>query len=416
MQMNTFRNTTAGDYPLLAQIIGEVWADDTETRAKLANAFYDDCSGRLREDHAGWTFEFEGRPVALAFACRTSGELLGVGVLPQHRRKGIARELLRQAEAWIYSHGLEEILLALDEFPKTECWRYLEHLGWNLHQGGSGRSLVKKNPGPFFKLEEHLVIAPDMGYSRLVRLMRGPEGTNHKLCIFLDGELYWRDLGVMDILNELLESHSIPPATFAFVGCVSGPARQADFVCNERYARFIGETVIDWISNEVPGVEKKGHAVVGLSLSGLMAVYLKLNFPGRFDSCLSQSGSHWWEHEKFGRMVQRLEPLEGRFWLSVGDQETSTNVRHSASLFQEISQIEGVERLAGLLSEVGGEVHSYRYQGGHSAKCWRDEFGEALTWILSDRPRETKAARGNENFNPFNNHSRCLIPIYSMPW
>lgn len=52
-------------------------------------------------------------------------------------------------------------------------------------------------------------------------------------------------------------------------------------------------------------------------------------------------------------------------------------------LFQEISQIAGVEKAAHVLREVGGTVCYNQYHGGHSLQRWRDELRLALPWLLT---------------------------------
>jgi hypothetical protein len=78
-----------------------------------------------------------------------------------------------------------------------------------------------------------------------------------------------------------------------------------------------------------------------------------------------------------------LPPVKTRFWLSVGDEETDTNVSHPPTgLFQGISQIAGVERARAVLEENGGDVNCHRYPGGHAIESWRAELGDALAWLL----------------------------------
>ncbi len=223
------------------------------------------------------------------------------------------------------------------------------------------------------------------GYSRLLRLQRGPTDEAHRLCLLLDGEHYWRDMDAVPLLNELLSSGKLQPMTLALVGHVSGAARHVDYTCNGQYSRFIGEAVMPWLQNEVAGLQQGGHMICGLSLSGLMAVYQTLQYPKHFGYCLSQSGSHWWKHEWFAEMARQLAPISARFWLSVGGQETETDVRHPPTdLLQEISQIAGVKKAAQTLEAIGGTVYFNQFHGGHSTKCWREELGDALLWLVKE--------------------------------
>ncbi len=260
------------------------------------------------------------------------------------------------------------------------------HLGWNDAQAeGDGLRLKKANPRTLIKLEEHFIDDPDTGYGRLVRLQRGPADKPHSLCLFWDGESYWREMDAIPLLNEFFEEAKLPPMTIALVGHVSSAARHEDYTCNESYARFIGDRVMPWLKAEVSGLDDRRHFICGLSLSGLMSVYLALQYPQHFSGCISQSGSHWWKHEWFGAMARSKSPVDARFWLSVGDQESEVNVEHPPTgLLQEISQIEGVETAARVLKEIGGVVHYHQYHGGHSSRFWRDELGDAMRWIVQN--------------------------------
>ncbi|RYD29035.1 MAG: GNAT family N-acetyltransferase, partial [Verrucomicrobiaceae bacterium] len=330
--MTTYRQITPEDSAALMDIARIAW-DPAHPAWKRLSAAYDGGfpAGVLKDDHAGWTYSLEGALVGFSIADRSSGGILMTAVLPEYREKRIGRELLRQAEGWLWSHGWKEIRLLLHDAGSGLGADFLNSVDWEAAgERESGTvSFLKRNPGPDFLLEEHTLHDPDTGYSRLVRLQRGPADRPHALCLLLDGELYWRDMEVMAILNPLMESGRIPPVTFAFVGCVSGPARQEDFICNDRYRRFIGTRVMDWLKAEIPMLHEGGHLIGGLSLSGLMASYVALKHPGHFGACLSQSGSHWWEYRWFEDMVRRLAPLHGRFWLSVGDLEQQENLSHS---------------------------------------------------------------------------------------
>ena len=323
----------------------------------------------------GWVACSDDVPVAVSLASRLTGEVLTLAVHPDFRGNRIGRELLRQAEAWLFSHGWETISwVGGSEF-------LLQH-GWQ----GEEERWIKANDKAAFSLEEHWIEDPATGYARLVRLSRGPAYRPHQMCLVLDGEIYWRDLEAVPIFQDIADS--MPSGmTFAYVGHVSALDRHRDFTANEDYARFIGERVVPWLQQEVEGLSDSGHAVVGLSLSGLMAVHLALRYPRLLSACVSQSGSHWWDYESFGETVKRHAPVRGRFWLSVGSNETQTDVRHPPTgLHQQVSQVEGVSHAVRLLREAGGVVHHHEFEGGHARECWRDELEEAVRWSLDLTP------------------------------
>ena len=334
-------------------------------------------------DRTGWVALHDGGIVACSLACRRSKELLALSVQPEFRGRRIGRELLRQAEAWLFSHGPDTIFADVTYGVPVE---FLASHGWRTDKPIHEKWLMKVSDKPVFSLEEHWIEDPATGYARLVRLSRGPADRKHPLCLVLDGEIYWRDIEAVPILDRI--ARSIPSGmTIAYVGHVSALARHQDFTANEDYTRFIGGKVVPWLQQEVTGLSDGGHAVVGLSLSGLMAVHLALRYPQVFNACVSQSGSHWWDYENFAETVKRHAPVHGRFWLSVGSQETQTNVHHPPTgLHQKVSQVDGVENAVRLLREAGGRVNDHKYEGGHAREYWRDELEEAVRWSLKVTP------------------------------
>jgi enterochelin esterase-like enzyme/GNAT superfamily N-acetyltransferase len=390
--MITYRQIVEADIPALFEIRRATWGNDrAEEEMAALGIHHESVVARLRSDHAGWIAFLEGKPAGFAMANRSNGELWVVAVLPECERHGMGRELMRQAEAWLFSHGWEEIWLTTHADEHNRALGFYHHLGWVDWKVEHDRYLKKANPRSTIKLEEHTISGPVTGYTRLVRLQRGPVDQPHRLCLILDGELYWRDMDAVPILKALSDRDGMPSMTFAFVGHVSGAARHEDYTCNERYGRFIGEEVMAWLKKEVPMLQNGSHVIVGLSLSGLMATYVTLQYPYHFDCCLSQSGSHWWKHEWFAHMARQHAPARARFWLSVGDRETEVHVKHPPTgLLQEISQIAGVEKAAQVLHEIGGTVHYHQYHGGHSTQSWREELGEALGWLLGDEVRSER--------------------------
>ena len=230
------------------------------------------------------------------------------------------------------------------------------------------------------KLESHTVSDSDMGYSRPIHLLRGPvdQSQPHRLCLFLDGELYLQKMEVLPVLEALLYGNTLPPVTFAFIDHLNMEARQKDYTCNDPFGRFVVEKVLPWLQQEIPGLQPGQHLIGGLSLSGLASAWLTLQHPGHFRYCLSQSGSFWWNDERFIKMASRHKPMSNRFWLSVGDQETEVDDP------PEVSQIVGVKNAHRALKSLGATVHYHEYHGGHDLKYWREELGEALVWLLGE--------------------------------
>lgn len=235
--------------------------------------------------------------------------------------------------------------------------------------------MPKATPNPSPKLEIHTITAA--GYSREIRLQRGPADQPHRLCLFLDGELYWREMDALPVLNALMERSALPRMTLAFISHGGMKARQHDYTCNEPFGRFMADTVMPWLQNEVSGLQSGDHLICGLSLSGLTSTYLSLQYPKLFSRCLSQSGSYWWNDQWLTKNATKWAPSPARFWLSVGDQETDADEP------PEVSQHEGVNNLAKALKSVGAKVHYHEFHGGHDLKYWRAELDQALPWLVA---------------------------------
>jgi enterochelin esterase-like enzyme len=107
-----------------------------------------------------------------------------------------------------------------------------------------------------------------------------------------------------------------------------------------------------------------------------------MHHPDAFSSALCQSGSFWWLADN----AIASRSTSARFWLSVGTEEIETGVHHPPTLFQRVSQIEGVESAARFLESLGGTVHYNLYSGGHAFPPWREELATALRWLCVTVP------------------------------
>ncbi|MCD6052227.1 MAG: esterase family protein [Verrucomicrobia bacterium] len=227
--------------------------------------------------------------------------------------------------------------------------------------------------------EQHTITSTSGEYTRTLSLVAGPSNQTHPLCIFLDAELYLGSMNALPLLTELMASGAIPQMTCVFVSHVNAEARHADFLCNDRYTKFIAEDVVAWARVRDKNIQAQGNIICGLSLSGLAAAYLALKYPAVFSYALCQSASFWWLKD---RQVD-WPTTKAKFWLSVGDKETASGLTHAPSgLRQEISQIEGVANAVKLLRSLGGTVKHSMHPGVHSTTPWREELAPAFKWLI----------------------------------
>ncbi|MEM6433315.1 MAG: GNAT family N-acetyltransferase [Cyanobacteria bacterium P01_D01_bin.115] len=77
-----------------------------------------------------WLAEIDDRPVGFAIANATAATILGLFVLPGSEGQGAGRALMQAAEAWLWSHHLEEIWLVTGNDPCLRAYGFYQHLGW----------------------------------------------------------------------------------------------------------------------------------------------------------------------------------------------------------------------------------------------------------------------------------------------
>ena len=118
----------------------------------------------------------------------------------------------------------------------------------------------------------------------------GCDAPAQEVCLFLDAEIYF-EVGAPRIFIDLLAAGGIPPTTAVFLSYLNDEARRTDLTCNPRFSRYVAKEVIPWILRRHPGAAPTGHAICGISLSGLASTYLAFDFPVLFPRALCQSGA-----------------------------------------------------------------------------------------------------------------------------
>jgi enterochelin esterase family protein len=196
----------------------------------------------------------------------------------------------------------------------------------------------------------------------------------------LDGELYLERVRAPAIVEKLQRDGNLPPTTFVYVSSLDAAARHRDFTCNEDYTSFLVHDVLPWIERSHGRFE--WHYLGGLSLSGLAAAFAILRYPGVFAGGLCQSPSAWWNGEWLTSSIANSS--QGRFWISVGDQEVQKDINHPPTgLYQGASQLDSVRRLNERLRETRCTVRSLEFCGGHDPLCWASELPAALRWLMT---------------------------------
>ena len=220
-------------------------------------------------------------------------------------------------------------------------------------------------------------------FSRTVWLQSPAGASATHAVIFLDAEIFIERVNAPAVIAELQVAGRIPPTLAVYISHNGAAARHADFTCNLDYAVFIAQVVRPWVLAKQATVEPSSCVLTGLSLSGLAALHAAVRFSNHFASLIAQSPSMWWEQERFARLLEPVEGPRPRVWISVGDQETETDVKHPPSgLHQQTSQIDSCGRACEAFRAAGYDTHDRVFHGGHDCECWREDLAQALPWAL----------------------------------
>ncbi|MEZ5277376.1 MAG: alpha/beta hydrolase-fold protein [Opitutaceae bacterium] len=231
-------------------------------------------------------------------------------------------------------------------------------------------------------LEELLIGSVALGRNRSV-WVDSPDGHEPtRLCLILDAENYLGKIGIGAILNGMEQAGEVGPMTLVFVPCVTPENRHSEYACHPDFARFLCDDLMGWARARFPSLEAGGHGMVGLSLSGLQAIWTALRHPSLFGAVVAQSPSAWYRGECLKGEVKPVVDSGTAFRISVGSEETTFGeVFQPGDLHQTSSQIESCGRLVAALRQAGHEVDFSVFEGNHDSEFWAAEMPEVLRWI-----------------------------------
>ncbi len=230
--------------------------------------------------------------------------------------------------------------------------------------------------------EETLIASRALGRSRSV-WVDSPEGDDPtRICLVLDAENYLGNVGIGAILTGMERAGEVGPMTFIYLPFVTPENRHAEYACHPDFERFLCDDLMGWARVRFPSLAARGHAILGLSLSGLQAIWTALRNPDVFGAVAAQSPSAWYRRECVKEEVRPVADNGTAFRISVGSGETTFGeVFQPGSLHQTSSQIDSCGRLAAALQQAGHEVDFSVFEGHHDSEFWAAEMPEVLRWI-----------------------------------
>ncbi len=227
-----------------------------------------------------------------------------------------------------------------------------------------------------------MVPSAALGRNRAVWVDEPAGVSSGGLCIVLDAENYLCQVGFGAILHRVRTSGLAGPQVLIFVPVVTPENRHSEYSCDPDFERFLAHDLPAWAQARYPGLDHGKRALVGLSLSGLQAIWTALRNPGVFSAVVSQSPSAWYGDERLLGEIDPTAEAKAAFRISVGSDETSSDAIHQpGDLHQKTSQLDSCGRLAESLRAGGHEVCYSIFKGEHDPECWAAELPDALVWL-----------------------------------
>jgi enterochelin esterase-like enzyme len=182
-----------------------------------------------------------------------------------------------------------------------------------------------------------------------------------------DGSEDWLEKGR---LLSTLRRNSAEAGFPEFVVVLPEPEeRTREYKLNRNHLRYIVEELVPCIDTQFRTLRRPDRRIVhGVSLGGLVSVWLGLKHPELFGAAGGQGGAYWCNQRRIIREVRRMEPVQTRFFLSCG--ELDGNLSDNRALAQ-------------ALRSKSIECHYEEVRGQHSWACWARNFATALHYYFN---------------------------------
>ena len=195
--------------------------------------------------------------------------------------------------------------------------------------------------------------------------------------ILNDGNEYIDVLSAIETLNNIIDSKKIPPIVAVFID--STETRGKELKCNDSFCEIITKELIPWVRQTYNISNNPEEAVIcGVSLGGLTATYLGLNYPEVFGNVLSQSGYYWYNSEDFApnedcwmsTKFKEINRLPLKFYLDIGVLETKYKI------------IDTNINLRDTLISKGYHVDFQWFNSGHDYLSWGETLAHGLISLI----------------------------------
>jgi len=207
------------------------------------------------------------------------------------------------------------------------------------------------------------------------------EKKDYCFMVLTDGNDYIHTLSAIETLDKLIGSKKIPPIIAVFIDSIE-ETRSEELMCNDSFCKVIAEELISWIRQKYNISENPEEGIIcGLSLGGLTAAYLGLNYFKIFGNVLSQSGAYWYRSEGFsvtkedcwiGAKFKELDRLPLKFYIDVG-------------VFEHKEMIYANLNLRDILLSKGYSIDFQWFNSSHDYLSWGETLAHGLISLIGTK-------------------------------
>lgn len=213
----------------------------------------------------------------------------------------------------------------------------------------------------------------------------------YPLTLLLDGSDYLNTIPVPSILENMIKAKNISPCIAVFFE-YSANRRQLEYYGDDKFTNFL--------ANDLMRILRSKHhlsisdnprliTIVGLSASGLAAVYAGLTRPDVFGNVITQSAALWSKKKNdLEKIVDEylLKKADTYFCMDAGLYETvAAECCFSDGYIQAISILQANKDLVKYMNTKGLHASFHEFVGGHNYVCYRDVISDQLKEVYEFR-------------------------------
>lgn len=210
----------------------------------------------------------------------------------------------------------------------------------------------------------------------------------YPLCLFLDGSSYLNTTPAQFMLEEMIDEGVIPACIAVFLD-YSSENRIVEYNCNVQFTEFLAQDFLKHLKCHDQlniSSEPSATTIVGLSASGLAAIYAGLTYPTIFGNVIAQSASL---EMKLLTDIKALIKNSGthastaHFVFNMGTfEKTPIELQFRDGTVQALSSYDANLYAFELMVREGMPADWIEFVGGHNDICWRECLPEQIIRIL----------------------------------